>query len=205
MTLESLITDRSQLRALLEGSWVTSEESTTSDLFAAWELSRRFIADAIPGPGSFLDYGCANGLLLRCLMEWSVHTIEPFGIDIDAGLIDAARDLFPGRHDQFFVVDEHSDPSREVSGTFDHVYWAVGDNVDFDCVENIRWLSSVERMVAPRGRLMLGFYAGPVENRKKIASLSRRQIAVEYEVQNPCSESEAVAVIDVDRDSRSHG
>ena len=35
-----------------------------------WEETRRCIADAVNRDGSFLDVGCANGLLLETLEQW---------------------------------------------------------------------------------------------------------------------------------------
>jgi 2-polyprenyl-3-methyl-5-hydroxy-6-metoxy-1,4-benzoquinol methylase len=48
---------------------------------ARWEAGRRPIAEAIDRGGSFLDIGCASGQLLESLVAWSLHSIEPFGLD----------------------------------------------------------------------------------------------------------------------------
>src|SRR5438270_6914442 len=36
-----------------------------------WEAARRAIAEAIDSDGTFLDVGCANGLLMESIVEWS--------------------------------------------------------------------------------------------------------------------------------------
>ncbi len=63
-----------------------------------WEETRRCIADAVHRSGSFLDVGCANGLLLQTVAEWVGErglTIEPFGLDFIDGLVDLARRRVP--------------------------------------------------------------------------------------------------------------
>jgi len=55
-----------------------------------WEAARRLIVEAIDGPGTFLDVGCANGLLLESVVAWSAHEIEPYGVDFAPGLVELA-------------------------------------------------------------------------------------------------------------------
>ncbi len=69
-------------------------QSGRSSGAARWEETRRLISDAVDGSGSFLDVGCANGLLLETLREWLRErsvTISPFGVDFIAELIELAR------------------------------------------------------------------------------------------------------------------
>ena len=50
---------------------------------ARWSRARRVIVDAIDRDGTFLDVGCANGLLMESLSSWAAergHTIEPYGL-----------------------------------------------------------------------------------------------------------------------------
>jgi SAM-dependent methyltransferase len=52
------------------------------------------ILSAVERSGTFLDLGCANGLLLECLIAWAAErgiVIEPHGIDLVPELIDLAR------------------------------------------------------------------------------------------------------------------
>ena len=46
-----------------------------------WEAARKLIAYPIDRPGTFLDVGCANGLLMESVVRWAVFPVEPYGID----------------------------------------------------------------------------------------------------------------------------
>lgn len=62
-----------------------------------WERARRVILDAVSSGGSFLDVGCANGYLLKSLVEWSKEvgiSLEPFGIDLSNKLAARAQERF---------------------------------------------------------------------------------------------------------------
>lgn len=59
-----------------------------------WQESRSCMADAAHRDGTFLDVGCANGLLLESLERWLVRrsiAIEPHGIDFVPELVELAR------------------------------------------------------------------------------------------------------------------
>ncbi len=63
-----------------------------------WRLAREVILSAVERSGTFLDIGCANGLLLECLIAWARErgiVIEPHGIDLVPELIDLARKRLP--------------------------------------------------------------------------------------------------------------
>jgi hypothetical protein len=60
-----------------------------------WEAARRPIVEAIDSDGTFLDVGCANGLLLESVVEWSQFAVEPYGIDFAPGLVELARTRLP--------------------------------------------------------------------------------------------------------------
>ena len=70
-----------------------------------WEAARRPIVEAIDGPGTFLDVGCANGLLMESVVAWSDHEIEPYGVDFAPGLVDLARARLPRWADRIWVGD----------------------------------------------------------------------------------------------------
>ena len=56
-----------------------------------WEAARRGIVEGIDRPGTFLDVGCANGLLMESLAAWSPHAVEVYGIDFAPGLVELAQ------------------------------------------------------------------------------------------------------------------
>jgi len=71
-----------------------------------WMRFRRPIADAVDKDGSFLDIGCANGLLMESVATWARedgHVVEPFGLEISEKLADLARSRLPAWHDRIFV------------------------------------------------------------------------------------------------------
>jgi hypothetical protein len=66
-----------------------------------WEWSRGLVAEAVDRPGTFLDVGCANGLLMESVHAWS--GVEPFGLDISPELAGLARQRYPRWADRIFV------------------------------------------------------------------------------------------------------
>lgn len=61
---------------------------------AAWRQAREHISEGITAGGSFLDVGCANGLLMESMAAWCAERdlpLEPYGVDLSAGLVDLAR------------------------------------------------------------------------------------------------------------------
>lgn len=64
----------------------------------AWRRARRHITEPITGDGSFLDVGCANGLLMESVVAWCAEdgrVMEPYGIDLAPRLVELARDRLP--------------------------------------------------------------------------------------------------------------
>jgi hypothetical protein len=70
---------------------------------ALWEEGRRHIADAIDRGGTFLDVGCASGYLMECIVGWSSHHIEPYGLEIAPELAELARRRLPQWADRISV------------------------------------------------------------------------------------------------------
>lgn len=65
---------------------------------AQWEYARRVVMEAVNRDGTFLDIGCANGLLMESVARWGAqdgYCIEPYGVDISAALVDVARTRLP--------------------------------------------------------------------------------------------------------------
>ena len=73
-----------------------------------WRLAREVILSAVERSGTFLDIGCANGLLLECLIAWAGErgiVIEPHGIDLVPELIDLARKRLPAYASNFAAAN----------------------------------------------------------------------------------------------------
>ena len=94
-----------RVRTLLEDSYVAADErgdvfggSGSSGDMASWEAKRRVIARAFDRDGTWLDVGCANGLLIETLTAWVAedgHHIEPYGLDLSGRIADRARKRLP--------------------------------------------------------------------------------------------------------------
>ena len=85
--LEDLLATQEQVRELLLGSHISGDEAT----FEQWREHRQPIVRAVHKPGALLDIGCANGFLLRCLLEWSEYELVPYGIEPEEGLLSQCK------------------------------------------------------------------------------------------------------------------
>jgi hypothetical protein len=97
-------------RALLERAYLETDDPRGGSGFggdeARWERARRPIVSAIDREGTFLDVGCANGLLMESLAAWAGeegYTVEPYGLDLIGSLADLARRRLPHWADRVFM------------------------------------------------------------------------------------------------------
>jgi SAM-dependent methyltransferase len=146
----------------LEAAYLAGADARAQSGFrgddARWTRGRRCISDAIDRDGTFLDIGCANGLLMESMTNWCAqrgHAIEPFGLDVSLPLIQLARERLPQWTDRFFVGDART--------------WAPPPGVRFDFVRTELVYARPEerpalvahlrsRVVAPNGRLIVCAY-----------------------------------------------
>ena len=80
-------------RAYLRGS-TPQEGSGFGGDEPAWRLARYHITEAISAAGTFLDVGCANGLLMESVVTWCAERglqVEPYGVDLGPGLVTLAN------------------------------------------------------------------------------------------------------------------
>jgi SAM-dependent methyltransferase len=121
-----------------------------------WERFRRPILAAIESDGSFLDIGCANGLLMESVVRWGRedgHVIEPYGLDISERLVELARDRLPAWRERIFVGNA--------------LFWEPPARFDFVRTELVYVPGTLrrqygerllERFLTPRGRLIVCSY-----------------------------------------------
>lgn len=126
-----------------------------------WEASRGFIAGALDRSGTFLDVGCAGGILMESVQKWGANSgllIEPHGLDIVPEFVDMARRRLPlwahrihlgnirtwrppnDRFDLAIIRPEYAPPSRRVElvrHVMNHVLGPEGRLIVFVGVEEI--------------------------------------------------------------------
>ncbi|GAB3826818.1 hypothetical protein ACFPIJ_06960 [Dactylosporangium cerinum] len=124
-----------------------------------WRACREMIVDGIDRDGTFLDVGCANGLLMESVQRWAAergHHIEPYGIDLGPRLAAAARARLPHWADRIGTGNamDHV-PAGGRRFTFTHVI------VDLAPAGRLADLlrHALRTYVEPGGRLLVSRYA----------------------------------------------
>ncbi len=105
---------------------------------------------------SFLDIGCANGLLMESVVEWARedgHKVEPYGLEISEKLANLARQRLPRWRDRIFVGNAllWDPPARFDVVRTELVYVPPARRREY--VERL-----LDRHVAPDGRLLVCAY-----------------------------------------------
>ena len=121
-----------------------------------WERFRRPVVAPIDRDGTFLDIGCANGLLMESIVAWARkrgHLVEPFGLDISERLAEFARRRLPDWRDRIFVGNAlvWEPPFRFDFVRTELVYVPPARRREY--AERLR-----ERFLAPGGRLIVCSY-----------------------------------------------
>lgn len=146
--------------ALLEDTYLGAADppagSGKSGGVEAWELARNVIIEAVHRSGTFLDIGCANGLLMESMVPWAAargHLLEPYGLDLSGALAEVARVRLPRWSDRIFAGNAMTwEPPRR----FDFVRTELTYVPFHRREEYVRRLLSA--VVAPGGRLMVCAY-----------------------------------------------
>jgi SAM-dependent methyltransferase len=148
-----------------------------------WEAARRGIVEAVDADGTFLDVGCANGLLMESVVAWSPFVLEPYGIDFAPGLVELARRRLPQWADRIWHADVRSwEPpfrfdfvhSRLDLGAFDEVV-RLGRRVIFSSDGSFRRPGSpraepVAELLSAHGLTVAGeLYRGSEEHQVELA------------------------------------
>ena len=90
---------------LLEDSYVAADErgdlaggSGSGGGLARWQRKRKVIVAAFDHDGTWLDVGCANGLLMQTLCGWAAERnvrVEPYGLELSQRVAQRARQRLP--------------------------------------------------------------------------------------------------------------
>jgi 2-polyprenyl-3-methyl-5-hydroxy-6-metoxy-1,4-benzoquinol methylase len=136
-----------------------------------WRQARHHITEAVTESGTFLDVGCANGLLMESVAAWCGErglTIEPYGIDLAPGLVELARRRLPQWADRIWVgnaIDWTPPPGQR----FDYVHTLL------DCVPGQRRADLIRHHLSATvrpgtGRLLVSDYAAAPEVGSAVAA-----------------------------------
>jgi 2-polyprenyl-3-methyl-5-hydroxy-6-metoxy-1,4-benzoquinol methylase len=148
----------------LERSYLRGQTSQEGSGFGAgeqaWRQARHHITEAISVAGTFLDVGCANGLLMESVAAWCADrglTVEPYGIDLAPGLVDLARRRLPHWADRIWQGNA-IDWAPPHGQRFDYVH------ILLDCVPPQRRADLVRHHLASTvrpgtGRLLVSNYS----------------------------------------------
>ena len=149
-----------QQQAILEASYLGGGTAQKQSGFRrgaqAWERFRRPIVRPIHKSGSFLDIGCANGLLMESVATWAAQDgldLEVFGLDISEELVALARSRLPRWQDRIHVGNAlvWEPPTRYDFVRTELVY--VPATLRRQYVERL-----LQHLVAPDGKLILCSY-----------------------------------------------
>lgn len=151
---------------------------------STWEAARGFIAQALHRSGSFLDAGCANGLLMETVQRWGLIKqlcIEPYGLDIVPEFVEVARRRLPQWAERIYIGNIRAwQPPHE---GFDFVlirpeYAPVHRGCDM--VAHV-----LNRVLKPNGRLIVFVGTEEVELRGVEARISSEGFTVHGRVEIP--------------------
>ena len=125
-----------------------------------WEQARRHITEGIAGDGTFLDVGCANGLLMESVTAWCAErglAVDPYGVDISPALAELARHRLPQWAGHIWTGNA-ADWRPPGGMLFDYVH------ILLDCVPRARRADLVRHHLASTvrpgtGRLLVSDYA----------------------------------------------
>jgi SAM-dependent methyltransferase len=138
-----------------------------------WRAAREPITGGIEHDGTFLDLGCANGLLMESVHRWCGErgvAVEPYGVDLAPGLVRRARDRLPQWSERIWVGDAAT--------------WTAPRGMRFDYVHTLLFGGTpdvrgslvahvLRTLVRPGGRLLASHYARTVVHDRSAADQLR--------------------------------
>lgn len=147
---------RSRLEVAYLGGTNPRQQSGFARDEGAWERFRRPVVAPVRGDGTYLDVGCASGLLMESVARWAAedgHAVEPYGLDISEKLAELARRRLPAWRGRIFTGNALF---WEPAARFDYV------RTELVYVPRPRRREYAERLlarvVAPGGRLIVCSY-----------------------------------------------
>lgn len=120
----------------------------------SWEASRGFVADALSRSGTFLDVGCASGVMMESVVQWGAVKnliIEPYGLDIVAVFVERTRLRLPQWADRIYEGNVRTWTPPD--GRFDYVLIRPVYAPAQCRIEMVRHV--LDSIVKPDGRLIV--------------------------------------------------
>jgi SAM-dependent methyltransferase len=121
-----------------------------------WERFRRPVLAPVDRDGTFLDIGCANGLLMESAFRWAHEDgrrLEPYGLDLSEKLAELARQRLPHWRERIFAGNALVwEPPRQFDFVRTELVYVPRPR-RHDYVEHL-----LARVVAPGGRLIVCSY-----------------------------------------------
>lgn len=132
---------------------------------AEWKYSRGIVVEAIAGHRTFLDVGCANGLLMESMQRWV--GVEPYGLEISPELAEHAQERYPHWRERIFI-------GNALDWTPPHRFEAVRTGLEYVPPRRRRELVAhlLENVVAPGGRLIVGKFNEEVAEQRLEAAVA---------------------------------
>ena len=121
-----------------------------------WEKKRRALVSAFDHDGSWLDVGCANGLLMETLATWATEKhlrVEPYGLELSPRIAEAARLRLPHWADRIWTGNVMT---WEPQMRFDYVT-VIAESVPETVRPNLVDLL-ITRFLSSTGRLIFSIY-----------------------------------------------
>lgn len=147
-------------RALYEAHYLAGSNPRQQSGFGRderdWERLRRPVVAPIDRDGTFLDVGCANGLLMESVTRWAEqagYCVEAYGLDISEKLVALAKRRLPMWRDRISAGNALCwDPPRRFDFVRTELVY-VPSHRRHSYVERL-----LERFLSERGKLILCSY-----------------------------------------------
>ncbi len=141
---------------------------------AGWERARSLLADAVEPGQTFLDVGCANGLLMESIAAWAA--VEPYGVEISPELADLARRRLPQWADRIWVGNA--------------LHWSPPHRFDvartgLDYVPRPQRRALVAHLLEPCARLIVGVFNEEHDENRLEAEVAAWGFAVAGRAERP--------------------
>jgi len=175
------------MAALIEPAYLSADnpyaQAGHSGNAETWEASRGFIAEALHRSGTFLDVGCASGILMESVHRWGAERnleIEPHGLDIVPELAQLARLRLPHWADRIHVGNIRT--WRPMNHRFDFVLIRPEYAPATRRRELVRHV--LKHVLMPNGRIIV-FVGAEETNLRSIESAIAAEITVDGRIEIP--------------------